>query len=249
MVDDEKDGAPADGRHRSQLELARQAVMRQVSTAPKDGANERHHYRYATEAGMVGAVRDAMVEAGLSLTPSGVSDLSTVVGEKGSAQFWTQHYLLRHVSGEGVEVRVRCGGWDSLDKQPYKGLTGAYKYALRQCFLIEVGGEDPEEEEGPPADSKPPAKGPDDTPRGFRGADDRKDFLKAIHRAGVDSEAQCDLFITWMRFAQKNLEWPENLAASSYKFRRWFVGFMRGERLVGTKVGAAWFDIWRKSST
>jgi hypothetical protein len=238
------------GKRPEGLEAARQAVMRSVHAAPLDGENEHHHYRYATEHGLIHALRAAMVEHGLSITPTGVGDVLWVPAAKGGTMYWTQEFALRHTGGEELAVRVRCGGSDSLDKQPYKGMTGALKYALRQCFLIEVGGADPEDNEPVPAGSAPsPADTRNRTDpelRGYSSNGDRAAFLQRIMQHGGLEEDGCNEFMVWMHYTKKCTDWPDNLSKSTQAFRVWFVMFLLGRVHVGNQSGQAWVDLWRK---
>ena len=53
-------------------------------------------------------------------------------------------YRLSHISGQYEDIQVLGEGSDSLDKAANKAMTVAYKYALRQAFLIETGDDDPD---------------------------------------------------------------------------------------------------------
>ncbi len=127
------------------------AVIQAVETVPKNGWNNFHKYNFSTEADILRAVREAMVANGLALVPSGIQHLgSAQFGQKG--RFRTEFlvtYTLMHTSGASQTITVIAAGVDAEDKGPYKGMTGAQKYALRQTFLIPTG-DDPEKD-GPPA--------------------------------------------------------------------------------------------------
>jgi hypothetical protein len=74
-------------------------------------------------------------------------------------------YRLTHApSGESEDCQVLGEASDAGDKAAPKALTGAYKYFLRQTFLIETG-DDPDrytsaDQEAAPANKPGPAKKP-----------------------------------------------------------------------------------------
>lgn len=138
----------------SELEKARIKVMESVGYVQKHGNNAQQNYRYASDADLLRVLRPAMVENGLTLTPSGIDDAQITERRAANKQghetinYITTakvHFDLRHTSGEVQHVCVLAQGSDAMDKGAYKLMTGAIKYALRQSFLIETG-DDPEKE-------------------------------------------------------------------------------------------------------
>lgn len=230
------------------LEDARLAVMADVERVSKDSENGQ--YRYLSEPALVRAVRRSMIENRLTLTPDGVADIEWQPARKGGAYHWTQSYTLRHAdSGESCPIVVRTAGYDMLDKQPGKGMTGALKYALRQAFLVEVG-DDPEADVVPPEDIEVTTiEGKDVVSGGvgYRSEQDRRDFLDAVlSSAHPLSEEQINDLCGYMRNTQKQLRWPQDIDHSTLKFRQWFVGFVHGNHTYAKRSCLQWLELWRK---
>lgn len=135
------------------LAAAKLAVMRKVGyvqkTKPKEGQNYGISYSFAGEAAIIEAIRPAMIEAGLELEPAGVElvDNSIAVTKNGTNM---RHILGRYTfrlthaeSGEHRDIIVLGEAMDAGDKAAAKAATIAYKYALRQTFIIETG-DDPD---------------------------------------------------------------------------------------------------------
>lgn len=141
------------------------AVMADVERVPKNGKNQFHGYKYATEADLVAVVRPSMAKHGLALLPNQVH--ATDPDAFGNVRV-TVEYLLVHSSGQthgpltafGVgNDRARNG--NDGDKAIYKALTGANKYLLFKLFQVDTG-DDPEaetvsNEDRPPAQQTPPS--------------------------------------------------------------------------------------------
>jgi hypothetical protein len=119
-------------------------------------------YSYAGEAALIKAVRPHMVDVGLVLVVTGITDIHTeIYSSSGGARMtnttFTVHGVFVHgPSGTKQEVAARGEGSDSGDKGNNKALTGGYKYILRQTFCIETG-DDPDQFR-PEAERKQPAK-------------------------------------------------------------------------------------------
>ena len=79
--------------------------------------------------------------------------------------------------GSSIDIQVAGGGHDSTDKKTYKALTGAYKYALRQTFMIETGDNDP--------DKTPSGKGKTTSDSQLK-----KDLMKKHNGDKVKAEAE-----------------------------------------------------------
>lgn len=113
-------------------------------------------YSFAGEADFIAALRPAMIEAGITVSPVHVSvDLNErIENEKvynNNVTKTYQHrvcllvtYQFNHAASDtSLEVMATGEGMDSGDKAFNKAMTGALKYALRQTFLIETG-DDPD---------------------------------------------------------------------------------------------------------
>lgn len=127
------------------------AVYSKVGYVQKNGKNTAQNYRYAGEADFIAALRPEMIENGIVVYPSGVKDKSVIEirkGEKVTINLTATYlYTFVHVPTQtSIITEVSGEGSDSLDKGSYKAMTGAYKYALRQTFMIETGN-DPEHDQ------------------------------------------------------------------------------------------------------
>lgn len=131
------------------------AVMTKVEYVEKDGKNDFHKYKYASEAALIAALRPVMLEEGLIIFPSG-EELRPV------DEFGITHivlsYTLTHISGDVWPDKLQAFGAGSDksgkrkddtftvgDKGTYKAITGAYKYFIKNLFQLETG-TDPEKE-------------------------------------------------------------------------------------------------------
>lgn len=127
------------------------AVYKEVGYVQKKGRNQAQSYNYAGEKDFIEALRPAMIENGIIVYPSGVADKQVVEIRKGDKVninvTATYCFTFVHVSSNTIiQAQVSGEGSDPLDKGSYKAMTGAYKYALRQTFMIETGN-DPEKHE------------------------------------------------------------------------------------------------------
>lgn len=107
-------------------------------------------YTFAGEAAFIDKLHPAMVAAGLTIAPEKMELVhqevyTTAKGSKMNRVVVLATYRLTHAgSGESEPIQTFGEGADSGDKSVNKAMTGAYKYALRQAFLIETGN-DPDE--------------------------------------------------------------------------------------------------------
>ena len=102
-------------------------------------------YEYLSEEAITGHLHDAFSEAGLIIVPSDMEIISMEQEQtaKGSMQF---HAIIRVAytfynvdSEEQIRVSAIGEGADYNDKALQKAMTSAYKYALRQSFVISTG--------------------------------------------------------------------------------------------------------------
>ena len=126
------------------LVAAVNAVMKDVDYVVKGGRNEDQKYNYVSDADLALALQPALVKHGLVILPTGSVTQNQKHGEtKQGAAMWrtdlVQTYCLAHKSGQHIFLQVAGAGTDTQDKAPYKAMTGALKYALRQTFLIPTG--------------------------------------------------------------------------------------------------------------
>lgn len=120
-------------------------VMSAVKRIPKNGYNDFHKYKFATEADVVEVIRQELASRNVMLFPS-VDDVTRdPVGEKGNV-VTTLRMTFTFMDGDTGETVSR--GWagfgaDKDDKGGYKAMTGGEKYFLLKTFLIPTG-DDPE---------------------------------------------------------------------------------------------------------
>lgn len=126
-----------------------QLVMNELPWVGKDGMVKGggFGYAYATEAGFIAAVRPLFVKYGLIILPIEVHADNTKTEVAGKVTYVSNVHVVYRIydtdSGEFIEVTMVGAGNDSGDKALYKALTGAFKYVLRQAFMIGTG-DDPE---------------------------------------------------------------------------------------------------------
>ena len=118
-------------------------VMENVEYMPKDGKVEfdKTKYSYLSAEQIVKNIRKEMIKQKLIIYPC----LCLTDNTQGSEKDITVTYKIIAIDdGSFIDVQVTGGGHDSTDKKSYKAMTGAYKYALRQTFMIETGKDDPD---------------------------------------------------------------------------------------------------------
>ena len=138
-------------------------VMERVSYVQKQRSGGLR-YSYAGEEGLIDALREEVINAGLVLTVDDVTCSerneyktskgsvmqSTVLRLKGRWTHWpTSTFAEVCAMGEGADVG---------DKGVPKAMTGAYKYILRETFLLKTG-DDPDKDAAVPRNtnaSNPP---------------------------------------------------------------------------------------------
>lgn len=123
-------------------------AMRSIDAVTKSGFNERQKYNYVKAADVANEVRKVLCDEGIAFTYSadGTDRWEKATNGGGTLFFCEIKATFRFIdqdSGETLEVKGVGWGADSLDKAPYKAMTGALKYALRMNFLI-PDEEDPE---------------------------------------------------------------------------------------------------------
>jgi hypothetical protein len=119
-------------------------VMKEVGYVQKDGKNDFHGYKYASEASLIAALRPAMIKHGLVLIPNVTS---TRQDEHGNTHVLMEFTIMSD-TGHSISFVGAGSGNDRNkngvgDKGIYKAITGCVKYALMKTFLLETG-DDPE---------------------------------------------------------------------------------------------------------
>ena len=143
-------------------------VMNEVGYVQKTKAANLN-YSFAGEVGLIKALRPEMVKQGLFLYPVATQQLArdTYETKNGTSMNTTvvqKTFRLCHAPSESyIDITVEGEGADTGDKSVNKAMTGAFKYALRQAFMIETG-DDPDAtssdtmERGAKKNGKPAAK-------------------------------------------------------------------------------------------
>lgn len=156
-------------------------VYKQVGYVQKKGKiTQGMKYNYAKESDFIEAIRPAMVEMGIVVHSSGISDIERTENSKvtkytddrnGAVSERDQtvyhfsaiyHFTFVHTpSNTSITTAAAGEGIDrNGDKAAYKASTGAMKYALRQTFLIETGDDPDDTPSGDMAKSAPARTAP-----------------------------------------------------------------------------------------
>ena len=117
------------------------AAMKSIDAVAKNGKNEKQGYAYVTAADVADEVRAALIEHGIAFDYSIVSTdrwdkPTTSGGSMACVEVTADCTFTDSESGEAKTVRGIGWGMDSLDKAPYKAMTGLLKYVLRMNFII-----------------------------------------------------------------------------------------------------------------
>lgn len=124
-------------------------VMADLPWVGKDGEMKggAFSYQYATEAAFISALRPLFIKHKLIIMPIDLSTNFDKVEVKDRYTYLTNIQVIYRIidvdSGEYIDIKMAGAGNDSGDKAIYKALTGSFKYALRETFLIGTG-DDPE---------------------------------------------------------------------------------------------------------
>lgn len=128
------------------------AIMGHVGYVRKQrGANL--NYTYAGEAALIGALRPYMWYYGVYCCVLEITDVTRETykaGREGNTTMnnTTMNMVVRFVHSPSqtyIDVMTSGEGSDVGDKSQNKAMTGGYKYALRQTFMIETG-DDPDKD-------------------------------------------------------------------------------------------------------
>ena len=119
------------------------AVMASVEYLKKDGnvSYGSTSYNYLSEEKITSAIRKSMIEQGLIMYPV----KTRIKDDAISFEKVVVTYRVVNVEDKEdyIEIQVGGKGQDRGDKSMYKAMTGAFKYAQRQTFMISTG-DDPD---------------------------------------------------------------------------------------------------------
>lgn len=120
------------------------AAMKDIDAVLKNGRNDFQKYNYVRAADVANEAREAMISHGIAFTYDVVDTEHWETTKEKDGKTSTNYFCQLTVmvtftdadSGEQMSGRVVGWGSDTLDKAPFKAMTGAVKYALRMNFLI-----------------------------------------------------------------------------------------------------------------
>ena len=130
-------------------------IMQSVERIPKNGWNDFHKYKYATEADVADHCRKLIADHHIIMTTDVESaeiinmESTDKIGAIKSTPITRLRMRFRFYDGDSdatISFAMYADGQDSLDKGCYKAITGGVKYALMKTFLIPTG-DDPERDE------------------------------------------------------------------------------------------------------
>ena len=163
----------------------------------KDGKNEFHGYKYASEANLIAALRPALIDAGLVLIPS----VTSVTQDEYGNTHVMMNFTLMDDEGYTFTFSGAGSGNDRNkngvgDKGIYKAITGATKYALMKTFLLETG-DDPEvvSDHDRGTVSQPETKAKPEKPKGLN--EDQKLLIKALKEFAGNMTNEKELKELW----------------------------------------------------
>lgn len=117
------------------------AAMKDIDAVLKNGRNDFQKYNYVRAADVANEAREAMISHGIAFTYDVVDSQHWESTKEGKSTNYFCQLTVKVTftdadSGEQMSGRVVGWGSDTLDKAPFKAMTGAVKYALRMNFLI-----------------------------------------------------------------------------------------------------------------
>lgn len=127
-----------------------QAVMKKVGTIKKDGKSGQG-YGYLSEEAITANLHNICADEGLVVYPLHMEIISERedTTKSGSimhnVRIQATYRFVDPTDGDTIEVFAFGEGADTGDKVMNKAMTGAFKYALRQTFMISTG-DDPDKE-------------------------------------------------------------------------------------------------------
>jgi hypothetical protein len=149
------------------IHTAINAIIQEVGYVKKERSGGLN-YSFAGEAALIAAIRPSMVGHGVYMYVLNINDIQReqYTTAKGTAMVNTIiNAMVRFVhapSATNIDVAATGEGSDAGDKSANKAMTGLFKYAIRQTFMIETG-DDPDknasEEGGKRTSSKQASNG------------------------------------------------------------------------------------------
>lgn len=117
------------------------SAMADIDAVLKNGRNQFQNYNYVRAADVANEVRKAMIAHGIAFTYDVTDTERWEATKEGKSTMYFCQLTVNVTftdadSGESMSGRVIGWGSDTLDKAPFKAMTGAVKYAMRMNFLI-----------------------------------------------------------------------------------------------------------------
>ncbi len=154
--------------------------------AQKASRNTQQSYNYVSEADFLALIRPQLAEQGIVVAASyevlGQGEYRTKSDSLMRSITLAGTFRFTHVPSQThIEVVTIGEGTDQNDKAPYKAMTGALKYAIRQLFLVETG-DDPEKDDDA-TDRRPDP--PPEKSRFVKDFEEQVERLKGNNAAGL----------------------------------------------------------------
>ena len=111
-------------------------VMSEIEAIGKTGRNKFHNYDYATEADVLQAVRQKLIDNKLMIIPSAGECFIHTHGDMFLTDIEMGYTIWDVESGESIKTTWRGQGTDKGDKGLYKAFTGGHKYFLMKTFFL-----------------------------------------------------------------------------------------------------------------
>ena len=165
-------------------------VMSGLEGIGKSGRNQFHKYDYATEADVMHAIRDKLIENNLLIIPKAGECFIHQSGDTFLTDIAMGYTIYDVETGESIETTWRGQGTDKGDKGLYKAFTGGHKYFLMKTFFLPTDA-DPENDSREPQDTAPKSAPQTDTALANDKAKDRLSVLVAEHK--VDYDLSCEI--------------------------------------------------------
>ncbi|MGL6094462.1 MAG: ERF family protein [Fimbriiglobus sp.] len=122
--------------------------MPRIEESGKDSSGKGLPYKFLSEKEIIPAVKGILFANGLILVPFRQYEVAERYVGKMTTRLIRATYRLCHSGGGWMFVETMGEGFDAGDKSVYKAMTGAFKYALRETFMLS-GGHDPDDTPSP----------------------------------------------------------------------------------------------------
>lgn len=201
------------------------AAMKMIDAVEKNGTNTFQHYKYVRAADVANEVRKAMIANGIAFTFDVVDSKHWEGGKEGKmyfCQLTVNCTFTDSESGEQMSGRVIGWGSDTLDKAPFKAMTGAIKYAMRMNFMIPDESDPENDSKDVPQQATPyaqPAQPAPTAPRSFsKISEPQSKRFFAICKQGNKSNDEIRLYLMNTCGCEKSLDMPRDKYEAACKW-------------------------------